>query len=296
MSIKIIVILGPTASGKSDLAVKIAEQHNGEVISADSRQVYKGLDIGTGKITREEMRGIPHHLLDIREPNQIYTVVEWVADATKAIYDIAERGKTPIICGGTGFYISSLIDGVTLPDVTKNEELRNQLARVSTTDLFKQLQKLDPKRAATIDPENRRRLERAIEIATELGSVPEAVPNPNPDFEFIQIGISTDDVMLRERINKRLDSRIQIGMIDEARKLHTKGLGFERMRNLGLEYRYLADLIEGTITETQFRETLSNKIWQYARRQKAWFKRDHRIQWTTKDDVVKIEKLVSDFL
>lgn len=294
--IKIIVILGPTASGKSDLAVETALRHNGEVISADSRQIYKGLDIGTGKITTEEMKGVAHHLLDIRNPNETYSVVEWVHDATEAIKNIASRGKTPIICGGTGFYISALVDGISLPDVPRNEELRKELEKLSPEVLFQKLTALDPQRATTIDPQNKRRLERAIEIATEIGKVPEVSARPNPEFEFLQIGITTPDTELRQRINIRLVTRIQQGLIDEARELHTNGLSFERMRALGLEYRYLADLLEGILTESQFQEILATKIWQYARRQKAWFKRDSRIQWIRKSDTKDIDMMIKKFL
>ncbi len=275
---KLIVIVGPTASGKSDLAVELALKHNGEVISADSRQVYKGLDIGSGKITTEEMQGIPHHLLDVADPQNKFTVVQYVDLAKKAIENIVSRGKTPIVVGGTGFYIEALIDGTVLPDVGPNEDLRAELQEKPVEELFSMLQALDPKRAATIDPKNPRRIIRAIEIAQVLGKVPEVTSEPLPyDVRFIGIQISPEK--LRERIGSRLVKRMRNGMIDEARNLHKAGLSYQRMEELGLEYRYLAFLLQNKMTEQEMTEKLATEIWKYAKRQMTWFKRDPRIQW-----------------
>ena len=165
---KIIVVLGQTASGKSEFAVKLAKKFNppvgGEIISADSRQVYKGLDIGSGKIIKKEMKGVPHHLLDITSPKRTFTVYQYQKLAKKALKDIIKRGKIPIICGGTGLYIDSIIYGIKFPEVPPNPKLRKKLEKRTTEELFKQLQKLDPRRAQNIDKYNRRRLIRALEI------------------------------------------------------------------------------------------------------------------------------------
>ena len=177
MKTKLLVIVGPTASGKSDIAVRLAQKYNGEVISADSRQVYKGLDIGTGKITAAEMKGIPHWCLDVADPHERFTAMDWKEQAEKAIVDIVSRGKLPIICGGTGFYISALIDDLGFPDVEANTEEQKKLEEKTAEELFEELKKLDPARAATIELKNKRRLARAIIIARELGSVP-AITRP----------------------------------------------------------------------------------------------------------------------
>ena len=161
---KLIVILGPTASGKSDLAIKFAKKFNGEIISADSRQVYKKMDIGTGKITRKETKGVPHYLLDVVSPKRKFTVVQYRKLAIKAINKIFEKGKVPILCGGTGFYIQAVIDGVIIPEVKPDWKLRRKLEKKTTEELFKWLKKLDSKRAKIIDKKNKRRLVRALEV------------------------------------------------------------------------------------------------------------------------------------
>src|SRR3990167_3851819 len=178
MSRKIIVILGPTASGKSALAVKLAKKFNGEVISADSRQVYKGLNIGTGKITRKEMGGVPHYCLDVVSPKKIFTVADFKKCAEKAIEKIFAKNKTPIIVGGTGLYIQAVVDNITLPEVKPNWKLRKELEKKTTEEMFKMLKKLDPERAKTIDAKNPRRLIRAIKTAEALGKAPNLEVDP----------------------------------------------------------------------------------------------------------------------
>ena len=175
---KIIVVLGPTATGKSDLAVEIAKKYNGEVISADSRQVYRGMDLGTGKITRVEMQGVHHFLLDVVNPKSVFNVEKYQKLADKSVRDISSRGKLPIICGGTGFYIQSIVDNISLPKVEPNPSLRKKLEKKNCGQLLKILAKLDSKTAAKIDQKNSRKIIRAIEIATALGSVPILEKNP----------------------------------------------------------------------------------------------------------------------
>ncbi len=292
---KILVVVGPTASGKSDLAVHLAEKFNGEVVSADSRQVYKGLDIGTGKITTEEMRGIPHHLLSVVSPDTIFSVSEYRTMAEIAIANIVLRGKLPIVCGGTGFYIQALVDGLMLPDVPPNPELRESLAPFGANALFEKLLILDPDFASIVDKQNPHRLIRAIEIATALGRVP-ALERKHP-YDPCFIGITTDLYTLRDRIHVRLLSRIDAGMIEEAKVLHeSAGLTFERMEALGLEYRYLARYLEEKLTKDEMLKELEGEIMQYAKRQLTWFKRDDRIHWFEKDDVESIQRLASRFL
>lgn len=275
---KVIVILGPTASGKSAYAVKLAKQLNGEVISADSRQVYKGLDIGTGKITKREMQGIPHHLLDVASPKKIFTAHDYIEKARPILEKILKEGKTPIICGGTGFYIDSLLGRIILPDVPANPKLRGKLKGKSAPQLFAMLQKLDARRAKKIDRHNPVRLVRAIEIAKALGKVPKMKKRPLP-FTIKWIGMKTAEIPLRHKIHKRLLSRMKAGMLAEARRLHKNGLSYKRMEALGLEYRTLASLLQKKISKKEMVEKLENDIWQYARRQLQYWKRNPEIQW-----------------
>ncbi len=314
---KVLVILGPTAVGKSDLAVEIALSITGlkrgiptfgrtgestskspvlgEVISADSRQVYTGLDIGTGKITKKEMRGVPHHLLDVINPKKVYSVELWKQHTEIAIKDIISRGKLPIICGGTGFYIQSIVDNITLPDVPADQHLRKELALKSTDELFAQLKKIDPKRANDIDAKNPVRLIRAIEIATALGSVPKA-KKVKSKYEFIQIGLTLPLEILRQKIHSRLLSRMKKGMLAEAQKLHTGGLSYKRMEALGLEYRYLALYLQNKLTKQEMLDKLEIEIGQYARRQMQWFKRDDRIKWFEPTQTKEIHSWIHSLL
>jgi len=307
---KLIVILGPTAVGKSDAAVEIAKKFNAEIISADSRQVYTGLDIGTGKITEREKKGIPHHLIDVTEPDTRFTAQEWKVQAEKAIADITSRGKLPIICGGTGFYITSLIDDLVFPDVPVDTEEQKKLELKPVEELFDMLKTLDPERAKTIDMKNKRRLARAIMIAQTLGSVPKLTSSKGTDggtYNVLQIGLDLPDTDLRARIKERLVRRIEapnaegINMIQEAEQLHSpkphgRGLPFERMEELGLEYRYLAEYLQMKIDKIKLIEILNAKIWQYAKRQKTWWKKDTRIKWFAPTDIEAIEKEVAQFL
>ncbi len=292
---KVIVVVGPTASGKSDLAVEIAHLVNGEVISADSRQVYCGLDIGSGKITKREMLGIPHHLLDVANPKRQFSVAQYNRLATRAIKDILKRGKVPIICGGTGFYIDTLIGTTTIPEVPPNQELRKKLEKKSVESLFKMIQKLDPRRAKDIDEKNPVRLIRAIEIARALGSVPH-LETKRPSYDVLQIGIAVDRDTLREKISARLTRRIKKGMLAEGRRLHAEGLSWRRMRALGLEYRAMTNHLTDAITRAELEQTIITESMHYAKRQMTWFKRNKNIKWFKPSEQVKVFKNVKRFL
>jgi tRNA dimethylallyltransferase len=268
---KLIVICGPTATGKSDYAVKLAKEIGGEVISADSRQVYKGLDIGSGKITKREMKGIPHHLLDVANPTRIFSVAQYKKLADKAIKDILKRGKVPILCGGTGFYINAVIFNQTFPAVSPNKTLRRALEKKSLSELQTQLQDLDIDRYHTIDINNKVRIIRAIEIAQVLGKVPAIVSHAPYDIEWIYLDFTDEE--LRERIHIRLLKRMKIGMVKEIRTLHEKGLSWKRLESLGLEYRYVAYYLQGKMTKEAMLKELGFAIWHYAKRQRTWFKK-----------------------
>ncbi|MEI7463324.1 MAG: tRNA (adenosine(37)-N6)-dimethylallyltransferase MiaA [Candidatus Taylorbacteria bacterium] len=297
---KLLIILGPTAVGKSNIAVRLARKYNGEVISADSRQVYKGLDIGTGKITHAEMEGIPHHLLDVAETRERFTVTKWKELTTNAIRDIHSRNRLPIICGGTGYYIQALVYDIDYPEVPNDIEEQARLEKQSPEDLYIILQKLDQDRASTIDRMNKRRLSRAILIARKLGKVPVIDTTPKQtvdsksDYKLVGITLPIDE--LRVRIHNRLVSRIDAGMIDEAKKLNENGLSYERMNELGLEYRYEAQYLQGQITKEGMIEKLDIEISHYAKRQMTWFKRDKNIDWYAPDQLEIIETSIKKYL
>ncbi len=294
----IVCIVGPTATGKSDLAVALAKKISGEVISADSRQVYEGLNIGTGKITKKEMGSIPHHLLDVVSPKKRFSVHEYGVLGEKSILEIESRGRVPIICGGTGFYIQALIDGIILPEVAPNEPLRKKLSKKSAAELFSILKEKDPRRAGDIlkngGAANTQRIIRAIEIAQALGSVPPV--QKTKKYNTVFIGLTLPPEELKNRILSRLIARLKKGMIAEAKKLHREGLSYARMHALGLEYRHLATYLKSkqtTADKEKMIDDLSMDIWHYAKRQMTWFKRDRRIQWISpKTPLTKVLKLI----
>ncbi len=292
---KIIVIVGPTASGKSALAVKLARRFNGEVISADSRQVYRGLNIGTGKITKRAMRGVPHHLLDVASPSRQYSAGQFKRDATKALRYIVANNKLPIICGGTGFYIDAVLGNISVPEVPPNTKLRKQLGRKTAPQLFTLLKKLDPRRARTIDPHNPVRLIRAIEIAKALGKVPTNNKQP-ATYNTLKIGLRLPDSELKQKIHVRLFARIREGVVAEARRLHRQGLSWKRMEALGLEYRYLAFYLQGKVTKEEMLKKLETKIWHYAKRQMHWWKKDPHITWYRPTQKKAITSKIKKFL
>lgn len=284
---KVIAVLGPTASGKSALAVEIARLVDGEIISADSRQVYTGLDIGTGKVTKREMRGVPHHLIDVINPKRTMSVVQYEHLANRAIHDIIKRNKIPILCGGTGQYIDAVLTTASFPSVPPNSKLRKELEKLSPEKLFEKLEKLDPSRAKNIDAKNSRRLIRAIEIATELGSVPVRTP-ANERYDTLYIGLTLSKDELAERIHTRLLARMRRGMVAEARRLHEQGLSWKRMDSLGLEYRFLAQLLQNKISKDALLSNIEITSRQYSKRQMVWFKRNKKIKWFHPKDQAKI--------
>lgn len=286
---KLIVVLGPTASGKSVLAVALAKKNDGEVISADSRQIYRGMNLGSGKITKREMKGIPHHLLDIVSPKTSFSAGAYQKKARKAIETIWKKGKTPILCGGTGFYIDSAVLGAQFPEVPQNKILRKKLEKLSTENLFEQLKKLDPQRAKTIDSRNPHRLIRAIEIAETLGAVPPISLSPLK-AEIFWFGISPPLEELKEKIRVRLIKRICAGMLKEIERLHAEGISWKRLESFGLEYKWGAQFLQKKITKTEFFEGLYADIVKYAKRQMTWFKKNKEIKWL-KNEKELFEKL-----
>lgn len=274
----IYVVLGPTATGKSDFAVSIAKEINGEIISADSRQVYRGMDLGSGKITKKEMRGVKHHLLNVASPRSIFSVEKFQKLGIKAIEKIQKQGKTPIICGGTGFYIDSLIYNSKFPSVKPDHELRKILSTWGKDKLFKELKKLDGNRAKTIDRNNPQRLIRSIEIAKALGKVPKP-STPQMRFKTEIIGLDFDDEILKERIRIRIEKRLKVGMIKEVENLHKNGVSWKRLEGFGLEYKYIALFLEKKISKEEMINNLNGEIFRFVKRQRTWFKRNKEIKW-----------------
>ena len=291
---KIIVVLGQTATGKSDMAVQIAKDFDGEVISADSRQVYKDLDIGSGKIIKEEMQDVPHHLLDVVKVEKVFSVADFQRQAYEVIDDILSRGKVPIIAGGTAFYIQSIVDGIVLPEIEKNPELRKELEELSLNELQKRLEEANPKRYAEIDNQNKVRLIRALEIISRLDKVPEL--EKKPKYEVLQIGLEWPKEILHQRIHDRIVSRMKIGMLEEVEKLNESGVTWERLESLGLEYRYLSLLLQEKITKEEMFSELETKTKQFAKRQMTCWKKDDSILWYSPDDYSEIKKIIKVFI
>ncbi|MDB4984343.1 MAG: miaA [Patescibacteria group bacterium] len=295
MKPKLLIITGPTATGKSALGIELAKAFSGEIISADSRQVYRGLDIGSAKIAQDEMQGIPHFLLDVADPKDIFNVSDFQKRAKEKIAEIAGRGNLPILVGGTGMYISSVIDGLNFPEVPPNESLRKELESLSAGELFERLEELDPDRALSIDKNNPVRLVRAIEIANALGSVPK-IESKDSLYETLIIGLELPKEELVSRIQQRIDDRIP-ALFDEVKKLLREGVSPDRLNAFGLEYRYGLDFVLGKITLQEFKEMLAMRTWQYVRRQITWWKRDSRVIWMNPIfDHQKILQLVQEFL
>ncbi|MEK7612817.1 MAG: tRNA (adenosine(37)-N6)-dimethylallyltransferase MiaA [Patescibacteria group bacterium] len=285
---KVIAIVGPTSSGKSSLGVLLAKKFNGEIISADSRQVYRGLNIGTGKISKKEMRGIPHYLLDVVSPKKQFNADDFVRLARNACSSILQKARMPIVVGGTGFYVDALLGRITLPNVPPNAALRAQLEKKSAAQLFAMLKNLDPRRVKTVEPKHKRRLIRAIEIAKALGKSP---PYRTSDVEYDVLWIGLNPKNLKQKIHARLSARIKSGMIAEAKRLHEAGLSYKRMDELGLEYRYLALYLQKKLTYEQMLEQLERAIGRYAKRQSRWFKRNPEIVWIkSKNEAARFAK------
>ncbi len=292
---KVIAIVGPTASGKTSLSIKIATQFSGEVISADSRQVYQGLDIGSGKVTKDEMQGIPHHLLDIVNLDAVYSGADFVRDANVAIADIVARGKVPIITGGTFFYISLLQGKMQPAPVLPNPKLRESLDLLTTEALYERVQEADPRRARTIDQQNRRRLIRTLEIIDVLGVVPEPAPVESL-YDWLSIGIDIPQSELHQNIHTRLHQRLEHGMVEEVNGLLAAGVAPERLLNLGLEYRYLTLYLQGEISYEEMVREIEFKSRQFAKRQLTWLKRDPIIAWYPPQPRQPIFERITTFL
>lgn len=290
---KLIVIAGTNASGKSGLGVELASRYGGEVVSADSRQVFRGLDLGSGKITPQEMQGVPHHLIDVCQPGDFFSMADFQRLAYAAIDGIQARGKLPFLVGGTGLYVDAVAEGYELSDRAPDLALRAELETHTTPELYQMLQEKLP--GTEIDPRNRNRVMRALE---RLAADDYHPGKRQPRYEVLKLGVSWDRETLKQRIDERLERRLRDGMVQEVQGLLDAGVSREFLMKLGLEYRYLTRYLDGELTYEQMVLELGNAIKKFAKRQVTWFKKDPAIHWLDMraDPVAQAAALIDRFL
>ena len=274
---KVIAIVGPTASGKTGFAVSLAKKLNGEIISADSRLVYKGFDIGTAKPSIEEREGIPHYMIDIVEPEFDYSAGLYAQEAEKLIFDISKRGKVPVVVGGTGLYFRLLLENYDVPKVEPDYELREKLAKLSYSELVLMLEAKDPVRAKEIEVNDNKKLIRAIEMAEHLEK-PLSEYKKEPVFDVEWIGLNYPRAELYERINKRVDMMIKDGLVEETEYLLKK---HGRIKNLvcTIGYQEIVQYLDNLLTLEEAKDKLKQNTRNYAKRQLTWFRKNPAIKW-----------------
>lgn len=276
---KIVSLVGTNASGKSDLGIKLALKFEGEIISADSRQVFKGLDLGTGKIKESEMQGVVHHLIDVVDVREGFSLAVFQNLAYTAIEEIITREKVPFIVGGTGLYVDSIVKGYNLVDVTPNRDLRDKLEQIDSQELHQMLGELNTVKATKIHPNNKRRIIRAIEKCSVENSKLNELPC-DPRYDTLQLGVTWKKDVLHKRIDERLHRRLTNGMVEEVESLIKQGVTGEVLESLGLEYKHIYWYIIGKHASFEvFRKELSRAIKKFAKRQMVWFQRNSSIIW-----------------
>ena len=291
---KLIVVEGTNASGKSGLGVQLAEQYGGEIVSADSRQVFRRLDLGSGKIAPEETRGVPHHLIDVCDPGEFFSMHDFQRMAYEAIDGIIGRGRLPFLVGGTGLYVASVAEGYVMSDAAPDLEYRAYLETFETPALYAMLVKAVPD--VDVEPKNRNRVMRLLE---KLHAGDDHVPRSQPRYDCLKLGVTWDRETLKQRIDERLQRRLDAGMIDEVQGLIDGGVSLEFLMKLGLEYRFIAQYLTGEIkSENEMLELLATAIKQFAKRQMIWFRRDKAIHWLdmTADPMAEAAALIGPFL
>lgn len=294
---KLIVILGPTACGKSGLGVRLAKKYGGEIVSADSRQVYRGLDLGTGKITPAEMDGVPHHLLDVAQPGEQYSVARFQAEAYAAIDGILDRGRLPFLVGGTGLYLRAVAEGYVFHAAPPDPALRAKLGAEPTEALRRRL--LDAGVELDADAWNNR--PRLVRLTEKLrsGEDPRAEAERAPRYEVLTLGVAYPREVVCQRIDARLAARLDAGMVEEVSRLRQSGVSDEFLEGLGLEYRYITWFLQGKLpTEQALTDELGRAIKRFAKRQVSWFKKDRAVHWLdmAADPLAKASGLIDRFL
>ena len=299
---RLITIVGPTASGKTSLGLELAHEFNGEIISADSRQIYRGMDIGTAKASREDQRAIPHHLIDIRNPDEEYTVADFKRDAEAAIDDVVGRGKMPFLVGGTGLYVRAVVENLEIPEIRPDPELRRkieeEITRVGLAAVFEKLVAIDPEAAYVVDPKNPRRVVRALEVATITGKPFTAQRlMGKPRYETLMIGLEIAPEELRARIDQRIDKMMDDGLLDEVRELSKK---YPRANEAlpsafdAIGYREIIDHLDGKLSLDDAVAAMKLNTWHFAKRQMTWFRKDKDIRWVQKAATARA--LTAEFL
>lgn len=293
---KLIVILGPTACGKSGLGVKLAKKYGGEVVSADSRQVYRGLDLGTGKITPAEMEGVPHHLLDVAEPGEQYSVARFQQEAYAALDGILARGRLPFLVGGTGLYLRSVAEGYVFHAAPPNPILRAELEALPTEALRQRL--LDAGVELDVDAWNNR--PRLVRLSEKLqsGGDPHAEAERAPRYDVLTLGVAYPRETICERIDRRLIARLDAGMVEEVAALRSQGVSDEFLYGLGLEYRYILRHLTGELSRAELIDELGKAIKRFAKRQVSWFKKDKDVHWLDMENtpLAEASALIDGFL
>ncbi|MBR3504470.1 MAG: tRNA (adenosine(37)-N6)-dimethylallyltransferase MiaA [Clostridia bacterium] len=290
----LVVIEGTNASGKSGLAVELAARFGGEIVSADSRQVFRGLNLGSGKIAPEEMKGVRHHLIDVAEPGEFFSMHDFQRLAYAAIEDIRGRGAVPFLVGGTGLYVASITEGYVMSDRAPDLAYRAELETHTTRELCDMLRAAQP--GVEIDWNNRNRVMRMLE---KLHDGDDFAAQSEPRYDCLKLGVTWERSALRRRIDERLERRVEAGMIDEVKGLMDAGVSVEFLMKLGLEYRFIAQYLTGDIkSENEMLELLATAIKQFAKRQMIWFRRDKAIHWLdmTGDPISEAAALIGPFL
>ncbi len=294
MKPKVIVIVGPTASGKSDCAIELAKRIDGEIVSADSMQIYREMNIGTAKVTNEEMSGVKHYMINIVNPDEDFNVAMYKKMAEEALEEIASKGKTPIVVGGTGLYINTLVNGIEFSEIDKDEEYRKELEKKVSVEgidgIYEELKSVDPEAANIIDKNNVRRVIRALEIYKVTGKTKTELDKESikeTKFDFLMYGIKTDREELYNRINKRIDYMMEQGLVSEVEELNKK-YKMSKTALQGLGYKEVIEYINGNCNYDEMIEKLKMETRRYAKRQITWFKRDERITWVPKEKMVDV--------
>lgn len=291
---KVIVVCGTNASGKSGLGVELAARFGGEIVSADSRQVFRGLDLGSGKITPEETRGVPHHLIDVCEPGEFFSMHDFQRLAYEAIDGILARGKLPFLVGGTGLYVACVTEGYVMSDNPPDLQYREYLETIETPRLYQMLVEAVPD--TDVEPKNRNRVMRLLE---KLHAGDDHVPHSAPRYDCLKLGVTWDRETLRKRIDERLQRRLDAGMIEEVQGLLDRGVSTQFLMKLGLEYKFITQYLTGEIPRREdMVELLGTAIKQFAKRQMTWFRRDKDILWLdmTGDPVTQATEAIERFL